>query len=181
MSYPLGLPPFRNSLLTSSNNKQFARWRYFTTTTRILFVFPFICELDHKSPNLHKKGKPWRILVVVVKWRHRANGLLCLPNWDISHSRVSTTQGSPPYSDVTLWRAAIARRFRLWVEYGQRSCNGVYHTMVSPHRCVFYIGDPTVICYNRTTAYRHFFTLENSLGPKDRNLQTFFSTIFTTL
>ena len=40
--------------------------------------------------------------------------------------------------------------------------------------------DPTVICYNRTSPYRHFCTLENSLVPKDRNLQTFFSTIFTT-
>ena len=27
---------------------------------------------------LHKKAKPWRILVVVVKWSHRANGLLRL-------------------------------------------------------------------------------------------------------
>ena len=33
----------------------------------------------NKSPNLHKKAKkPWRILVVVVKWRHRANGLIKL-------------------------------------------------------------------------------------------------------
>ena len=31
--------------------------------------------LNNKSPNLHKKTKSWRILVVVVKWRHRANGL----------------------------------------------------------------------------------------------------------
>ena len=27
------------------------------------------------SCNLNKRAKPWRILVVVVKWRHRANGL----------------------------------------------------------------------------------------------------------
>ena len=33
-------------------------------------------SLDGKSSHLHKKGKPWRILVVVVKWHHRANGLL---------------------------------------------------------------------------------------------------------
>ena len=25
---------------------------------------------------MHKKAKPWRILVIVVKWRHHANGLL---------------------------------------------------------------------------------------------------------
>ena len=29
----------------------------------------------NKSLNLLKKAIPWRILVVVVKWRHRANGL----------------------------------------------------------------------------------------------------------
>ena len=29
-----------------------------------------------KSRNLHKKAKSWRILVVVVKWRRRPNGLL---------------------------------------------------------------------------------------------------------
>ena len=33
-------------------------------------------SLDGKSSHLHKKGKPWRILVVVVKWHHRANGPL---------------------------------------------------------------------------------------------------------
>ena len=32
--------------------------------------------LNNKSLNLHKREKPWRILVVVVKWRHRANNLL---------------------------------------------------------------------------------------------------------
>ena len=30
---------------------------------------------ENKSLNLHNKAKSWRILVVVVKWRHRANGL----------------------------------------------------------------------------------------------------------
>ena len=65
-------------------NRPFARWRHFTTTTRILFGFLFIfkfgnpCEvLNNKSPNLHKKAKPWRILVMVVKWRHHANGPFC--------------------------------------------------------------------------------------------------------
>ena len=32
--------------------------------------------LNNKSLNLHKKANPWRIPVVVVKWRHHANGLL---------------------------------------------------------------------------------------------------------
>ena len=32
--------------------------------------------LDGKSSHLPKKGKPWRILVLVVKWHHRANGPL---------------------------------------------------------------------------------------------------------
>ena len=35
-------------------------------------------SFENKGPNLHKKAKFWRILVVVVKWRHRANGLLRL-------------------------------------------------------------------------------------------------------
>ena len=32
--------------------------------------------LNDKIPNLHKKAKPWRMLVAVEKWRHRENGLL---------------------------------------------------------------------------------------------------------
>ena len=35
--------------------------------------------LNDKSPNLHKKAKPWRIMVVVVKWRKRANQA----NWTV--------------------------------------------------------------------------------------------------
>ena len=31
--------------------------------------------LQDKSTYLHKKEKHWRILVVVVKWTYRANGL----------------------------------------------------------------------------------------------------------
>ena len=62
-------------------NRPSARWRHFTTTTRIRFGFLFIfkfgspSEVNNKSPNLHKKTKPWRILVIVVKWRHHANDL----------------------------------------------------------------------------------------------------------
>ena len=43
-----------------------ARWRYFTTTTRILFVFSFHVSFfkfgnpsEMKSPNLNKKAKSW--------------------------------------------------------------------------------------------------------------------------
>ena len=32
--------------------------------------------LNNKSPNVHKKAKPCRILVVVAQWRHHVNGLL---------------------------------------------------------------------------------------------------------
>ena len=32
--------------------------------------------LNNKSLNLHRKAKPYRILVVVVEWHHCANGLL---------------------------------------------------------------------------------------------------------
>ena len=42
---------------------------------RFCFVIE-ICQsrwgLKNNSPNLHKKTTNWRILVVVVKWRHRA-------------------------------------------------------------------------------------------------------------
>ena len=64
-------------------NRPFARWRHFTTTTRILFVFPFIFKFFNpsevwitKALISTRKQNPWRILVVVVKWCHRANGLL---------------------------------------------------------------------------------------------------------
>ena len=30
-------------------NRPFARWRHFTTTTRIIFVFPFIFKFDNLS------------------------------------------------------------------------------------------------------------------------------------
>ena len=47
---------------------------------RFCFVIE-ICQsrwgLKNNSPNLHKKTTNWRILVVVVKWRHRAIVLLC--------------------------------------------------------------------------------------------------------
>ena len=46
---------------------------------RFCFVIE-ICQsrwgLKNNSPNLHKKTTNWRILVVVVKWRHRAIVLL---------------------------------------------------------------------------------------------------------
>ena len=48
---------------------------------RFCFVIE-ICQsrwgLKNNSPNLHKKTTNWRILVVVVKCRHRENGLLSL-------------------------------------------------------------------------------------------------------
>ena len=83
-SLAINLPPPPKKFFIASHNRPFARWRHFTTTTRILFVFPFIFKfcfmwgLNNKSPNLDKKAKPWRLLVVVVKWRHRANDLFSL-------------------------------------------------------------------------------------------------------
>ena len=63
-------------------NGPFAWWRHFTTMTRILQGFAFLCKLglllfktSQGLPNLNMKRKPKRILVVVVKWRHRAIGL----------------------------------------------------------------------------------------------------------
>ena len=70
--------------------RPFSRWRHLTTTTRIHFGFCFVIEicqsgwgLKKNSPNLYKKTTNWRILVVVVKWRHRAIVLL---SWLISES-----------------------------------------------------------------------------------------------
>ena len=51
--------------------------------------FPIPARLNNKSLNVQKIGKPWRILVVVVKWRHRANCLW----WDkllLSHTTVQS-------------------------------------------------------------------------------------------
>ena len=53
-----------------------------TITTTTLLVFPFMSfgnpgeGFPGKSSHLHKKAKPWRTLVVVVKWHHLANDLL---------------------------------------------------------------------------------------------------------
>ena len=44
---------------------------------------------DNKSPNLHKKAESWRILVVVVKWRHHASGLLLWFSHDVI--KIQTT------------------------------------------------------------------------------------------
>ena len=52
---------------------------YIITNIMEVSVYYSHWGLNDKSPNLHKKAKPWRILVVVLKWRHRANGLLDNP------------------------------------------------------------------------------------------------------
>ena len=46
-----------------------------------IFKFSNLSELNNKSLNFQRKAKPWKIPPtpeVVVKWRHRANGLLVL-------------------------------------------------------------------------------------------------------
>ena len=73
----------------------------------------------NKSPNLHKKAKPWRTLVVVVKWRHRANGLIKLTNKIGSRkyltllSRSTKTQGNqsfrPEYCNMRTRSAPLVR------------------------------------------------------------------------
>ena len=78
--------PFPNQNHCNPLNRPFARWRLFTTKTRIHFIFYFIFKFgkitlywgsNNKSLyTSHEKVKPWRILVVVVKWCHSANGLL---------------------------------------------------------------------------------------------------------
>ena len=72
----------------------FFQYRSFDNTQKKLFLSNFLlfmcmCAhnlrrdkvqshwgLNNKSLNLHKKAIPWRILVEVVEWRHRENGLL---------------------------------------------------------------------------------------------------------
>ena len=72
----------------------FSQCRSFDNTQKKLFLSNFVlfmcmCAhnlgrdkvqshwgLNNKSLNLHKKAIPWRILVEVVEWRHRENGLL---------------------------------------------------------------------------------------------------------
>ena len=68
-------------LYKASRNRTIARWWHLTTTTRIQFGFALLlCQsrwgLKNNSLNLHKKTTNSRILVVVVKWRHRAIVLL---------------------------------------------------------------------------------------------------------
>ena len=102
------------------HNKPFARWRHFTTTTGILFVFPLIFKfgspnkvLNTKSPNLHKKANPWRILVVVVKWRDHANGL-------IQNARNGTYPGLRTFPSLN-WFCGTAPT--AWIEYDPcRAC-----------------------------------------------------------
>ena len=57
--------------------------RYLQAAPRVTYhnrpvVFPFKFEFGNPSEsyNLHKKAKPWRILVLVLIWRHFANVLL---------------------------------------------------------------------------------------------------------
>ena len=67
---------------------------------RFCFVIE-ICQfrwgLKNNSPNLHKKTTNWRILVVVVKWRHRAIVLLL---WSKNFATMVTwLPTSPLYSN----------------------------------------------------------------------------------
>ena len=73
--------PFPNQNHCNPLNRPFARWRLFTTKTRIHFIIYFIFKYGKPSEvqitkAFAKKAKPLRILVVVVKWCHSANGLL---------------------------------------------------------------------------------------------------------
>ena len=51
------------------------QWAIFMMTGQLTTFRFFFCKsrtgLKNDSPNLHKKTTNWRILVVVVKWRHR--------------------------------------------------------------------------------------------------------------
>ena len=70
-----------------------------------VFSCPFYCTLNNKSPSLHKKAKPWRILVVEVKWRHRTNSLL--GPWEqnllLSSSRMED-KPPPLFRKYVMWK-----------------------------------------------------------------------------
>ena len=95
-------------------SRPFTRWPDFTTKTRILHSFAFLCKLElllfkahwnYQILNLKEKTK--RILVVVVKWLHRANAWpirirtgsfpwprfppVSVESFEWSHHRVSPT------------------------------------------------------------------------------------------
>ena len=64
------------------DNRPFAWWRHFTTKTRIPLVasiarliFPIVSLYPREKMNLNKKAFWQSIVVLVVKWRHHANGL----------------------------------------------------------------------------------------------------------
>ena len=67
-----------------STNRPFARWHHFTLYYYnqnpsgfcfLVLIRAFVIQTSLGLQNLNMKGKTKRILVVVVKWRHRANGL----------------------------------------------------------------------------------------------------------
>ena len=83
--------------------------------------------LNNKRPNLHKKAKSWRILVVVVKWRHHANGLIKdqkhFPFSD--HFFNSHNLFSSLYIDVVKRKLILVT---LWTERVTESLNLVDHS-----------------------------------------------------
>lgn len=74
----------------SDFNRPVAKWRHFTTMTRILFIFPFMFNFGNQKQKrfFAQEGITRRILIVV--WRYRAiglyiqNGLFGFMNYDTS-------------------------------------------------------------------------------------------------
>ena len=104
--------------------RPFAWWRHTTTMTRILQGFTFLCKLGLLSFKPHwgfqiyiwkEKRKTKRILVVVIKWRHRANGLLEQRTekhssaWSWLFCYFVLTMGMREYYNV--WRGLVWRAF----------------------------------------------------------------------
>ena len=75
-------------------NRPFSRWHHITATT----VFPLYiyilkvisARFRRQKPKFAEESKPWRILVVVVKWCHRAMGLNIVLTW--RHGRHMSAQ-----------------------------------------------------------------------------------------
>ena len=95
-----------------------AWWRHCTFMTRILQGFTFLCKLGLLSFKPHWgyqiyiwKKKTKRILVVIIKWRHRANGLLEQRTekhssaWSWLFCYFVLTMGMREYCDV--WRGLV--------------------------------------------------------------------------
>ena len=71
---------------------------------------------------MHKKAIPWRILVAVIKWRHRANGLLLIilsPAPFLTIKKLAF--GSVVNCYHTLFASTSDKKFEIFKKLGQKN------------------------------------------------------------